>query len=114
MSFVTNVILCCYGGTCYSPTYINKLCTELNTACFTEDAIGFVPYDIGSLTKELGGSKSPVGLILVAGFNLLMIDSFVESLKKFAWDDFLYSVDLFLLREDDEDGYRQEKIHRSP
>lgn len=119
MSVVTNVILCIYGGPFNRSKYVNEFCSEMNENCFPGKA-GFKPQDIGSLGAVVGGSKYPLGLILVSGFNYLNRDNLIDYLRKFDWKKFSndrghdipLSVDLFWLHEDDEDGYKHRKIFR--
>ena len=116
MSYVTNVIIAEYGSSLNVSNYID----ELNQHCFSSDKSGFAPVDITSL-KSTGGSKYMNGSIIVGGFNYLDIDEFIKNLKSFDWKGLAYkhnkqppySVDLFYLIENDENGYNRIIIYRS-
>jgi hypothetical protein len=117
MSRITNVILTSYGDN--ADLYIEDYVTALNDHCFGDDKAGFKPVDLAG-SSDTGGSKFMVGCILLGGFNYLNLSEFIKNLKSFDWEGFSqkhnkprpYSVDLFYLVEDEENGYTYYPIYR--
>ena len=117
MSLVTNIILTTYGPNL--DHHLEQFVKALNEHCFDVDKSGFKPYDMAG-SEDTGGSKFLHGCILLAGFNFLNVSKFIANLVSFDWDGFCeklhqqrpYSVDLFYLRENCENGYTSVPIYR--